>query len=429
VTLPENHAQRRELNDEVHARPMEALRAPARLSYLVMYSDWANREREWQAVHDLATRLGATPPAPGATHYSAPVGALHLKWERHTEFARYTLIASGRAGDDPFAAPPIALVPSDWIASLPGQTLVASDVAVIRADPEELDPEALAERLFQSNVLVGGAIADGAGAAYTDFRIRADGFGRLLVNDVRMTPRQSGRMVQRLLEIDTYRIMALLALPTARGLAPALTRSERDLAAITEVLAAARAQDEASLLERLTRLSAEIESREAQHHYRFSAAEAYYDLVQRRIVELRETRLYGLQTFNEFTERRLAPAMNTCKAVAARQSSLSERVARATQLLSTRVDLTRERQNQAVLESMNRRGQMQLRLQQTVEGLSIAAVTYYVSGLVGYLAKGLKSTGVAVNPDVAIALSIPIVAIVAYLGVRKIRRMVEATPA
>ncbi len=99
--------------------------------------------------------------------------------------------------------------------------------------------------------------------------------------------------------------------------------------------------------------------------------------------------------------------MNTCRAAAARQESLSQRVARATQLLSTRVDVTREKQNQAVLESMNRRAAAQLRLQQTVEGLSVAAITYYIVGLVGYAAKGAKAAGLAVSPDLAMAVSIP----------------------
>ncbi len=109
---------------------------------------------------------------------------------------------------------------------------------------------------------------------------------------------------------------------------------------------------------------------------------------------------------------------------AARQVSLSERVARATQLLSTRVDVTRERQNQAVLESMNRRAAAQLRLQQTVEGLSVAAITYYVVGLIGYGAKGLKALGVPLEPEVVTAISIPIVLALGIAGVRKVHRMV-----
>jgi hypothetical protein len=166
-------------------------------------------------------------------------------------------------------------------------------------------------------------------------------------------------MMQRLLEIDTYRLMALLALPVAQALSPWLNQAERELAEVTNVLAEATEADEPALLDRLTRLEAQIESREAENHFRFTAAAAYHELVQRRIEELREVRIQGLQNFEEFTERRLAPAMNTCRSVAGRLESLSQRVARATQLLSTRVDVSRERQNQQVLVSMNRRAEAQ----------------------------------------------------------------------
>jgi uncharacterized membrane-anchored protein len=213
-------------------------------------------------------------------------------------------------------------------------------------------------------------------------------------------------------------------LPVAHALTPWLNGAERELAQITAALVDSDETTEPQLLERLTRLEAEIESRESAHLFRFTAAAAYYELVQRRIEELREVRIQGLPTFREFTERRLAPAMNTCRSVSARLESLSQRVARATQLLSTRVDVTRERQNQQVLESMNRRAEAQLRLQQTVEGLSAAAITYYVVGLVGYAAKGVQALGWNVNVELAVALSIPLVALAALLGVRHVRKVV-----
>ena len=188
------------------------------------------------------------------------------------------------------------------------------------------DFEDIATRFFAGHMLVGSMIAEGAGIALTDFRIHDDGFSRFLVGDRGMTARQAGRTMQRLFEIDTYKIMALLALPVARDLSPMLTRCERELARITTELADAGEADEAYIAGSSdTRLEAEIESREADNHYRFSAADAYHKLILRRIAELREQRINGLQTFQEFTERRLAPAMNTCQAVALRQESLSER--------------------------------------------------------------------------------------------------------
>ncbi|WP_207211362.1 MULTISPECIES: DUF3422 family protein [Rhodoplanes] len=423
MTLPPDHAQRFALNDEVHARPPEALTTPTRASYIATVSHWDDREAEWQGVCDLARRFGATAPFPGSNHYSGQLGPFRLVWERHGEFSRYTFIAPLGEGDDPFAEPAIALAPANWVATRPGQIIVAAHVAVVRADGLP-DAETMSAKLFNGNALVGGPVSDRAAVALTDFRIHADGFGRFLVQDRHLTPLQAGRLVQRLLEIETYRMMALLALPVARELTPFLGARERELAEVTDALVNADETDEPVLLERLTRLEAEIESREAANLFRFGAAVAYHDLVQRRISELREERIQGLQTLREFMDRRLVPAMNTCRAVAERQQSLSGRVARVTQLLSTRVDITRERQNRAVLESMNRRAKLQLQLQSTVEGLSVAAVTYYVVGLIGYGAKGAASAGVPVSPEIAMGVSIPIVATLVWLGLRGFRKRV-----
>ncbi|MFL5333193.1 MAG: DUF3422 family protein [Geminicoccaceae bacterium] len=297
-------------------------------------------------------------------------------------------------------------------------------MALLRAGEAPVEPDEVSGRWFDGNPLVGAEVAGGAAVALSDFRIGAEGFSRLVLFDRSMAPRQAGRTVQRLLELDTYRVLALLALPLARETAPVLSRLELELAQITKKMTVAHEADEPVLLDRLTRLDAEIEGRESDTHFRFSAAGAYHGLVLQRIEELREGRIPGLQTFREFIERRLAPAMNTCNAIGARQEALSTRVARATQLLSTRVDITRERQNQAVLESMNRRAKLQLRLQQTVEGLSVVAITYYLVSLVGYGAKGLEKFGVPIEPNLATAVCIPIVAVLLALGIGRVRRSV-----
>jgi uncharacterized membrane-anchored protein len=417
-----DHPLRRELHDEVHARPPEALSAPLRLTFLALVSDASHRDREWQHVRALAARYGVELPAKGVTHCSVDCGAFRLKWERHSEFTRYKFMVTG-AVTDPFAATALAAVPADWLSELPGTVMVAAHAALL-GDETRATQESLAARLFAGNTLVGAGIAEGAAEAFTDFRLH-DRFSRLLVVDHGMTPRQAGRMMQRLLEIETYRMMALLALPVAQQLTPFLARAEHELSEITNRLVDSSEADEPVLLDRLTKLEAGIESRQSENAYRFAAAAAYYELVQRRIAELREVRIQGLQTFQEFTERRLAPAMNTCRAAASRQESLSQRVARATQLLSTRVDVTSEKQNQAVLESMNRRAAMQLRLQQTVEGLSVAAITYYVVGLVGYAAKGAHAAGLPISPEITMAVSIPVVLTLTALGVRKLRKIVS----
>jgi uncharacterized membrane-anchored protein len=236
-----------------------------------------------------------------------------------------------------------------------------------------------------------------------------------------MPDAQTGRYVQRLMELETYRMMALLALPVAQGLFPKLNSSERELAAINESMVDSAVEQERALLQRLTILAAGNESRHAASDFRLSAAIAYYDIVLQRNVELREDRIIGTQTFSEFATRRLTPAIKTCRTVAERQQSLVARMARATQLLSTRIDVERQRQNSLILASLNRRMESQLRLQATVEGISVAAVTYYLVGLVGTLADNLAKQGLPINPSILRIVAIPLIAGGVYFFVRRIR--------
>jgi uncharacterized membrane-anchored protein len=420
--LPPDHPLRSELNEELHARPSESFSAPVHISYLALASPSDARDEEWQHVLALARDCGGAVPQRPANHYSANLGAFSLRWERHAEFTRYTFSAPSTG--DIFAASALDLVPAQWVDAIPGRVLVATHGGIAKdADPIG-GVDAASARWFEGNVLVGSSVGDGAAIALADFRVRADGFSRFVIFDHSLTPRQAGRTVQRLLEIDTYRMMALLTLPIARELAPIIQAAESDLSACMTRLEQAGQSDESALLDTLTQLGARIERWDAQHSYRFSAAAAYYELVQRRIAELREARITGLQTFGEFTGRRLAPAMNTCLTIARRQESLAQRIARANQLLTTRVDISVERQNQALLESMNRRATAQFKLQQTVEGLSVAAITYYVVGLIGYAAKALHSQGYNVDYEWVEGLSIPIVLVLIGAGTYFLKRRI-----
>jgi uncharacterized membrane-anchored protein len=288
-------------------------------------------------------------------------------------------------------------------------------------------------RHFGEHIVVGAEIGDGAGLAYTDFRMHEDGFGRFLVLNRSFTPRQAGRMLQRLFEIEAYRMMSLLALPIARAQLPRIAAIESALARLTATIAGGSggavepgareaATDDETLLQELTRLAAEVEQALSASQFRFGACRAYAELVATRITELRERRLPGLQPVDEFMARRFKPAVATVQTAAQRLHVLSERVAQASNLLSTRVDIARERQNQALLASMDRRAKLQLRLQQTVEGLSVAAIVYYVAGLVGYLAKAAMQAGLPVQPDLVVGVAIPIVAVAALAAVRRARR-------
>lgn len=420
-----SHELRQTLNDEVHARPSDKITTPSKVVSIAGLSGAGIDEHE--RLNALLAALGGAAQARSMKHMRANLDGCRLRWEKHTEFARYAFTFPH---DDAavFSDEPLKIVPQGWLQGLLGRLVTAVQLSVLPMPDEGVDIDAISERHFSGNTLIGSTIAGGRAVALTDFRIHDDGFSRILVLNEAMPQLQVGRYVQRLMELETYRMMALLALPVAQGLFPKLNSSEKELAAINESLIGSGSEQESQLLERLTVLAASNESRHAATDFRLSAAQAYYDIVLQRNTELREERIIGTQTFSKFATRRLTPAIKTCRTVAERQQSLVARMARATQLLSTRIDVERQRQNSLILESLNRRMQNQLRLQATVEGISVAAVTYYVVGLIGTLSENLAKQGVPVNTALVYVVAIPLVAGTVFYFVRRIRHGIEEDP-
>lgn len=422
------HALRHQLAAEVHARPYEVLEPPVRATHLAVATGEETAAADRAHLEDLCDRFGVVPPPAGAIHFAHDLGPdLRVRWERHTEFSTYTFYRfDGFA--DPFKERALDLVPADWLAALPGEVLVAMHCALLGGGDAAADLPTAAHlnEWFGDHLVVGSRIGAGAGAAWSDFRIHEDGFSRVVLHAGGLTRGQNGRMMQRLMELETYRMMALLAFPVARAMGPHLSRLEREVGALTGRMADPEqdGESERALLRELTRVAAEVESLMAAHGYRFSAARAYHALVQRSLRELREERIGGTQMFHEFMDRRFTPAMRTCEAMEARADGLGRRIARAADMLRTRVDIAMEESNRDLLRSMNHRADLQLRLQETVEGLSVVAISYYLWGLVAYLLKGLKAAGVPLNPDAAALVAIPIVVGLVFVGVRRLRKAV-----
>ncbi|HEY0857022.1 MAG TPA: DUF3422 domain-containing protein [Albitalea sp.] len=425
------HPQREALHNEIHARPYERLTAPLALSHIALVGE-ADRAREH--IAELLRKRHLPLPAEDANHLSVDIGGWHLRWEKHTEFHTCTFWKQLHDAPESFDATALAEVPQEWLAQMPGQWLVGLHMIVrtLRdggpADPQQAvaGTRQLVRRTLNEDSLLGASVMDDGAEVYTDLQLAADGFARFVVVANGMSPRRLGRAVQRLLEIETYRMTALLGLPMAREVGEALLHAERDLAHVAELIRSAQRHQEPELLRQLTSLAGQVESLYARTHARFSASSAYFELVQRRIEELGERRLENLQTLGEFMERRLAPAMQTCVWAARRQQALSERISRTSNLLRTRVEIEQQQSSQELLDAMNRRQKAQMLLQSAVEGLSVAAVTYYGAGLVGYVAKGLKTAGWPIAPDIAVALCIPVIAIAVWGGIRRLHRQAHA---
>jgi len=418
------HPQRAALHNEIHARPPQALLAPLAISHVLMLCDGAEREASRAHLSTLLRERHLPLPDAQSSHFRMDLGAFHLRWELHTEFVTWTFMCPMAADRLAESLPPLAIdaVAQEWFANLPGQCL--SSLHLWAVPKQGAGAAGLVKQVLQEDTLVASSVAGGGAEFYTDFVIHADGFSRmvLLVDD--LSPRRLGRLIQRLLEIEGYRMAALLGLPAAREASRILSLAESELVELASAIRSATAQDEALLLDRLTRLAAQVESQHAATHSRFSASVAYFELVDKRISQINESALPGMQTIGEFMERRLSPARSTCEWATRRQDALSQRVARISNLLRTRVEIEQQQNSQALLATMNQRQDLQLKLQSTVEGLSVAAITYYIVGLVSYLAKGANALGWPWSAESTAAVAIPLVALGVWWSLRRLHNKV-----
>ena len=430
--LPADDAQRRMLHNEVHARPQARIRLPALVVYVAVFNEGVSREQECAHLRLLPGQQDLGVDQLHSNFLRLRFEGYTLKWERHSEFTRYSLVQplppQGLLGAlDPELLTSVVLQP-EWLRTIPGRTIAAVKLAMVHGDLTDADATMAQARVwFGGNPVVASVLGNNSHSlAVTDFVLRPSGFERMLVVGPQDTSQtRAGRVSQRLLEIETYRLMALRGLPVTKALAPMLAQCEAALADITAQLENKSTSDQ-SLLDTLVSLAARVERATAENIYRFSATRAYDALVAQRIAELREKAIPGTQTIGEFMQRRLSPAMATVAATSQRLTSLSERVARTSAMLRTRVDIATEIQNQQLLEKLTRGQELQLRLQTTVEGLSIAAISYYVVSLLLYGGKALKGAGVPINPEVAAGAAIPLVLWAVWSATRRIHRKLHA---
>jgi uncharacterized membrane-anchored protein len=415
------HPLRGAILGELHARPFTPIETPRRILHFAFLTDPAQAQADRGALSALCAKRGMTLPPAGAKHHRCMFDGGALRWESHAEFSTYTweLAARRPAGPaQPFDPPASALTTPMAQLPQPGPLLVAIDLHLVTSDAS-----IVVEDLFDHASRARAEVHEGTAEIATDFKADAAGFVRILVLDRALGADRAGALVQRVLELETYRTLALLGLPEAQRLAPSIRRIENQLAAMTEEMRTSEGlAANHKLLDQLTALAAELEAGAAASLFRFGASRAYQEIVRLRLETIGEKPVRGFPTWSQFLARRMAPALRTCATIEERQENLSEKLARAAQLLRTRVDIALEQQNRDLLVAMNERARMQLRLQQTVEGLSIAAISYYLVGLVGYLLKGASDAGFKLDPEIGTAVSVPVIVIFVALVVWRIRK-------
>lgn len=421
------HPQRDALYNELHVRPFHPIASPQQISHLAACAQPDELNRAYRHICELCQRYNVNQPAEDAVSYHQDFGEFTIHWERHIEFYSLTILLAAEPVGEPFSQPAINLLPADWLKDLPGEMVAAFHLLI---DDRPLDEQSQALcHYFEGHQVMASSANGGRARLFTAFKLHGDGYGRFIIRNNGMNNEQTGQLARRLMEMETYRLLALISLPLAKQIGPQLVETDQQLAKIlSQVNKLDSPRAERNLLAKLTELEAQLENYRAATNRRFSATRAYHELVHSRLAGMQEENVNGRLSLQEFMNRRLNPALRTCESLQNWLEDLSKRIERASDLLRTRVNLNLQEQNRSLLSAMNRRSQLQFRLQETVEGLSIVAISYYMVGLIGYLLGGLPLERWGLSKQLLTACSIPLVLLVVGIVTHRIKHRLIKNP-
>ena len=408
------HELRQQIIDEMHLRRWPGLQVPLTIWQVVRTVADNERGAERKVLVAAIDDQAAQSPA-GARHIGGDLhSGIRFTWERHTEGSSLAVFV-------PFDASDAARTGArEWIEAFPGSVIRATQITVVgTSDDAATVTDDFGLRPAET---VSGTLADGI-RFWSDFRLHESGYGRLVVASEGADPITLSRRVQQLQELGNYRNMALLGLPAVRAQWPELDIIERKLRAFALSVSDPQSRDD-MLLEDVAALSLDLATLNNDIGYRLDATKAYATLVAERLEDLDPEPVANFLSLNDFIRRRFLPAERTCRAHKERLDKLTGRAADLTALLRARIETRIESQNAQLLESMERRAEAQLRLQQLVEGLSIVAITYYGVGLFGYLIDALSEVMHLGSHDLIIGLSVPVIMALIWLFMRYAKRRV-----
>ncbi|MFJ6324255.1 MULTISPECIES: DUF3422 domain-containing protein [unclassified Rhizobium] len=396
-----------DFNSELHARPSIYFSGPAIVEHIALSASAT------AAFNPSHSTIDADDGAAGAS----------TQVEFHTEFVTVTRVTPLEREPQEW---PKGSLSTDEAARLAGLTdwsfICRLEVLVCGAAPAELGPFLSA---FHFGDTAASTIGGGAALVCSDFRVGESNSSRTVLFNSDLNAYRLGRMIRRVYEIETYRVMALLGLPEARRLGPALGGYDKKLVELTNRHATISAEEHKRLLDEISQLSAEVISAAAQTRNRFGATAAYAKIVEERIVELRETHVPGFQRFGVFVARRFKPAIRSCEATALRLEQLSHATMHLIDLLQTRIQVDIEVQNAVQIQAMAERAETQVKIQRAVEGLSIIAISYYLLSLIKVAFETADHAGLHIDP-IYMLISIPVVIGAVALAILRVRHALKS---
>jgi uncharacterized membrane-anchored protein len=155
--------------------------------------------------------------------------------------------------------------------------------------------------------------------------------------------------------------------------------------------------------------------------FKLSGAIPYESIVESNLSVFKEGPFKAFPTLSEYVRWRIAGVAKGYQQLLRRIEFLEKDFENLIAIIRTRVDLllesqnlTLQDQNLKILQNVDETTKSQALLQQTVEGLSVIVIAYYLSGLANYSFKGLEKTGWIQDASLATAIFVPVSVIVSF---------------
>lgn len=412
------------LYGEFHRRYPVTLSPGDCVTHIVLHKPDGDLDANLDDLKRLCEEAQLDSPQAEILQYFNTSNSLSVKWEHHNEFVAYTFYNRAPHRKTHLQLDPISHF-KNWGRHLSGELLTAVHIEIIKpSHNEKLDIAPIG--LFSKVPIAGGSVCDDHARLWSDFHIYENGFSKIAVVDRDLGPHRSGRLVQRLLDVETYRILAMLGFEYSERIKNEISDLELALSALKNSHETVKEGEvDKTRLYELLDLSAQTDDLQTKATPRIEATRAYARLVHQRFDDLNEERIQGAQRLSNFVRRRFAPSMNSAETTYERLKALRLRIQSEAALLRTRLDVSRQDVNTQVLQAMDRRMQLQIKLQQTVEALSVVAISYYGVGIFAVFAKAFKDDYKSLSPEHLTALAAPIIIISVWFCVRRAREKIS----
>jgi uncharacterized membrane-anchored protein len=420
-----------ELIRKLHERPQmplaEWLQAPAHVHYKAfrMTDPPVQRPASRDEFRSLLEAFKVSPDAMiihDAFGYGVKTAAtgdrLIVIWQAHTEYYSYQIwhIPSNHAGGVTFG--PMIFPDYRFPITPLGAEVCRLDI-LLMAEPL---PASEALRLhFPGPVMYGSRILDEETALVTSFT--PDEYGRehywVSVGSARSSRSHLKDIVDAIVRIETYYHLLLMQKPLFSAAIDQAYKFEQVHLKQREIITGHIGHADSLTLQRwlngltqdllkTTRLSGKL-------HFELSASVPYDKIVHRTLAALDERPLPLYRPMSDYILSGVTGVAEGYQQLLKRIDTLRSGFEGIISIIRARVDLMLQSQNLTLLVSVDKTTKSQAILQHTVEGLSVIVIAYYLSGLMGYIFKGLQEMGWLRNAHIASALFVPLAIGLAFL--------------